>query len=62
MTTKGFSNIVHITGEVQKIIRKSGLDDGIILVSAIRTWQQIVVIDHDNRPGNRKIFIRIAGE
>ncbi len=26
------------------------------------TWQQIVVIDHDNRPRNRKIFVQIIGE
>jgi secondary thiamine-phosphate synthase enzyme len=26
------------------------------------TWQQIVVIDHDNRPRNRKIFIQVMGE
>ncbi|MBL7032097.1 MAG: YjbQ family protein [Nitrospira sp.] len=26
------------------------------------TWQQIAVIDHDNRPRSRKIFIQIMGE
>jgi secondary thiamine-phosphate synthase enzyme len=26
------------------------------------TWQQIVVIDHDNRPRNRKIFVQVMGE
>lgn len=26
------------------------------------TWQQIVVIDHDNRPRARKIFIQVIGE
>ncbi len=26
------------------------------------TWQQIVVIDHDNRPRSRKIFIQVVGE
>ena len=26
------------------------------------TWQQIVVIDHDNRPRKRKIFIQVMGE
>jgi secondary thiamine-phosphate synthase enzyme len=26
------------------------------------TWQQIVVIDHDNRPRSRKIFVQIIGE
>jgi len=26
------------------------------------TWQQIVVIDHDNRPRSRKIHIQVLGE
>jgi len=26
------------------------------------TWQQIVVIDHDNRPRARRIFIQVMGE
>ncbi|MBN2535199.1 MAG: YjbQ family protein [Spirochaetales bacterium] len=26
------------------------------------TWQQIIVIDHDNRPRNRRIFIQVMGE
>ncbi len=26
------------------------------------TWQQIVVIDHDNRARSRKIFIQVMGE
>ncbi|MBI5409290.1 MAG: YjbQ family protein [Nitrospirae bacterium] len=26
------------------------------------TWQQIVVIDHDNRPRERKIFVQVMGE
>lgn len=26
------------------------------------TWQQIVLIDHDNRPRARKIFVQIMGE
>lgn len=26
------------------------------------TWQQIVLIDHDNRPRSRKIFIQVMGE
>ncbi len=26
------------------------------------TWQQIVVIDHDNRPRSRKIFVQTIGE
>jgi secondary thiamine-phosphate synthase enzyme len=26
------------------------------------TWQQIVVIDHDNRPRSRKVFVQVLGE
>ncbi len=26
------------------------------------TWQQIVVIDHDNNPRQRKIFVQVMGE
>jgi len=26
------------------------------------TWQQIVVIDHDNRPRTRKVFVQVIGE
>jgi secondary thiamine-phosphate synthase enzyme len=26
------------------------------------TWQQVVVIDHDNRPRDRRVFIQVLGE
>ncbi len=26
------------------------------------TWQQIVIIDHDNRPRSRNIFVQVMGE
>ncbi|MBD3343630.1 MAG: YjbQ family protein [Chitinivibrionales bacterium] len=26
------------------------------------TWQQIVVIDHDNHPRSRKVFVQVMGE
>ena len=26
------------------------------------TWQQIVVIDHDNRPRSRRVFVQVMGE
>jgi secondary thiamine-phosphate synthase enzyme len=35
------------------------VSDGNIVLG---TWQQIVVIDHDNRPRTRKIFIQVMGE
>ena len=26
------------------------------------TWQQIVVVDHDNRPRERRVFVQVVGE
>ena len=128
--TKGFSDIKDITGEVQKIVQKSRIKNGLVNIFAVGstasittieyepalvedvkeqlesfipstmrsrhsqtwgddngfshmratfmgpgltapvsggsvvlgTWQQIVVIDHDNRPRSRKIFIQVMGE
>jgi len=130
LTTKGFSDINDITGEVKEIVHNSGIKNGLVnicvigstasvstiefepaLVEDVReklealvsssthsrhsetwgddngfshiratlmgpgitlpvvdqdiilgTWQQIVVIDHDNRPRSRKIFIQVMGE
>jgi secondary thiamine-phosphate synthase enzyme len=128
--TKGQSDIINVTDEVRTIIRKSGIENGLVNVfvvgstasvstieyepalvqdrrdqlekivpsdlesrhsqtwgddngfSHIRatlmgpgitvpvskgsmvlgTWQQIVVIDHDNRGRSRTIFIQVMGE
>ena len=128
--TKGFSDIKDITGEVQDIVSKSKIKNGIVNIFAVGstasittiehepalnedmrdkleefaphtmksrhsetwgddngfshiratfmgpgmtvpvsdgstvlgTWQQIVVIDHDNRPRSRKIFVQVMGE
>lgn len=130
LTTSGFSDIKDITGQVEKIVLKSGIKEGIvnifvigstasvstieyepalvqdmrdqlekIIPSTLRsrhsetwgddngfshiratlmgpgitipvsnsklvlgTWQQIVVIDHDNRPRSREIFVQVIGE
>jgi secondary thiamine-phosphate synthase enzyme len=35
------------------------VSDGSVVLG---TWQQIVVIDHDNRPRSRKIFVQVLGE
>jgi secondary thiamine-phosphate synthase enzyme len=35
------------------------VNDGAVVLG---TWQQIVVIDHDNRPRSRKIFVQVMGE
>jgi secondary thiamine-phosphate synthase enzyme len=128
--TKGFSDIKDITGEVQDIVLKSKIRNGLVNIFAVGstasittiehepalnedmrdkleefaphtmqsrhsetwgddngfshiratfmgpgmtapvsdavvvlgTWQQIVVIDHDNRPRSRKVFIQVMGE
>ncbi len=26
------------------------------------TWQQVVVLDHDNRPRERRVFVQVVGE
>jgi len=33
-----------------------------IMGPGIVTWQQIVVIDHDNRPRSRNVFVQVIGE
>ena len=35
------------------------LSDGRLVLG---TWQQIVVIDHDNRPRSRELFVQLLGE
>ncbi|HDH53819.1 MAG TPA: hypothetical protein ENH24_04975 [Nitrospirae bacterium] len=65
--TKGFSDIKDITGMVQDIVIKSRIRTGLTAPVSdgnlvLGTWQQIVVIDHDNRPHSRKIFIQVMGE
>ena len=129
-TTKGFSDIHNITPDVEAIIARSGVREGVVCVFAIGstasistiefepalvedvknqlerlapssmhtrhgetwgddngfshiratlmgpgitvpltkggmvlgTWQQIVVIDHDNRPRSREIQVQVVGE
>jgi secondary thiamine-phosphate synthase enzyme len=48
-------------------IRATLMGPGITLPVAggravLGTWQQIIVIDHDNRPRNRRVFVRVMGE
>jgi len=130
LSTKGFSDIKDITGEVEGIVMQSGIKNGLVnvfivgstasvstieyepaLVEDMRqqleefipaskntrhsqtwgddngfshlratfmgpgiclplsdgqlvlgTWQQIIVIDHDNRPRSRDVFIQVMGE
>lgn len=30
--------------------------------AVLGTWQQIVLIDHDNRPRSRRVFVQVLGE
>lgn len=130
ITTKGFSDIIDLTNNVENVIDESGIREGIANISAISstasittmefepalvedfkekleqlvssrersrhsetwgddngfshmraslmgpgitmpvskgklvrgTWQQVVYIDHDNRPRDREVFIQIMGE
>ena len=48
-------------------IRATFMGPGVTLplsesILVLGTWQQIVVIDHDNRPRSRKIFVQVMGE
>lgn len=48
-------------------IRSTFLGPGIVIPFKdssliLGSWQQIVVIDHDNRPRNRKVYVQIIGE
>lgn len=48
-------------------IRATLMGPGITLPVAdgqpvLGTWQQIVVIDHDNRPRSRSIYVQVLGE
>lgn len=128
--TKGFSDIQDITGDVQIVVRKSAVREGLVNICAVGstasistiefepalvedvkehlesfasrkmrsrhsqtwgddngfshiratfmgpsitlsvstgsvvlgTWQQIVLIDHDNRPRSRRVFVQVMGE
>jgi secondary thiamine-phosphate synthase enzyme len=48
-------------------VRASMMGPGVSLPFKLRrlilgTWQQIVVVDHDNRPRNRRIYLQVVGE
>jgi secondary thiamine-phosphate synthase enzyme len=52
----GFS---HIRATFMGPEMTAPVSDGTVVLG---TWQQIVVIDHDNRPRSRKIFVQVMGE
>ncbi len=48
-------------------LRASLMGPGIVLPLSggklvVGTWQQIVVVDHDNRPRSRTVFVQVVGE
>jgi len=53
ISTKGFSDIKNITDKVKSIVSRSGIKDGLV---------GIFIIDHDNRPRSREVFIQVTGE
>lgn len=127
--SRGFSDLVDITGEVRDVVSESGVSNGLVCVSVIGstasvstiefepalledyrdemerlapssmksrhsetwgddngfshlratlmgpglvlpvssgrpvlgTWQQIVLVDHDNRPRSRRLFVQVLG-
>jgi len=128
--TRGFSDVHDLTDDVRRVVRASGVTEGMVNVSAVGstasittiefepalvrdldealetlwprtmrshhsetwgddngfshlrasfmgpsitvpvhrgepvlgTWQQIVVVDHDNNPRQRKVFVQVVGE
>lgn len=51
----GFS---HIRATLMGPSSTVPVDRGRVLLG---TWQQIVVIDHDNRPRNRRVYVQVLG-
>ena len=47
LKTKGFSDIINITDDVQKITRSSKISDGIISISAIGSTAGITTIEYE---------------
>jgi len=47
LTTKGFNDIIDITGRVQAEVKKSGVNDGICLVSSPGSTCGITTIEHE---------------
>ena len=48
-------------------IRATLMGPGITLPIAdgnlvLGTWQQIIILDHDNRPRNRRVYVQVIGE
>jgi secondary thiamine-phosphate synthase enzyme len=46
--TKSHREYVHITPQVESIVRKSGIDEGMVLVSAMHITAGVYVNDHED--------------
>ncbi len=57
--TQGFSDVKNITSTVQNVIEKSKINNGSL---SLEKWQQIIVVDHDNRPRSRNVRVQVIGE
>jgi secondary thiamine-phosphate synthase enzyme len=57
-TTKNQKEIVNITAEVEEIVRKSGVKEGLVLVSAMHITASIFI--NDEEPGIKQDFLEWA--
>jgi len=68
LSSKGFTDIIDITSQVAGAIHRSEIKSGTVTVfisgsrMLLGTWQQIVVVDFDNRSRNREVVVQMMGE
>lgn len=58
MTTKNEKEIVNITSEVEEIVEKSGVKEGMVLVSAMHITASVFI--NDEEPGIKHDFLEWA--
>lgn len=54
-TTKGKKEIINITGQVEQIVRDSGVKEGLVLVSAMHITASVFI--NDEEPGIKQDFL-----
>ncbi|MBD3278725.1 MAG: YjbQ family protein, partial [Candidatus Aegiribacteria sp.] len=47
LRTKGFSDIVNISGEVEEVIAESGIEDGLAAVTVIGSTASVTTIEYE---------------
>lgn len=47
LSTKGFSDIVNISGEVEKVIAESGIENGLAAVTVIGSTASVTTIEYE---------------